>query len=173
MSAPTPAAQLIIDALGRVRSLVASIADDLDVEALLWQPSPGTNSIGWLLWHLTRVEDDHVAGLAGSEQVWTAQGWARRFDLPYRDGDFGFGHSPEDVRAFRVDDPALLTGYQDAVHARAVEVVGGMSDADLERVIDDRWDPPVTAGVRLVSVIGDTTQHAGQAGYVKGLLERR
>lgn len=172
MAEPTTAAQLLLDALGRVRGLVASVVGDLGVEELLWQPDPAANSIAWLVWHLTRVEDDHVAGIAGTEQVWTADGWDERFDLPYAAHDFGFGHSAEDVRAFRLEDPVLLTGYQDAVHGRAVEVVEALTDEDLARVVDDRWDPPVTAAVRLVSVIGDTTQHVGQAAYVKGLHER-
>jgi hypothetical protein len=44
-----------------------------------------------------------------------------------------------------------------------------VTPADLDRVVDKRWDPPVTLGVRLVSVVDDDAQHVGQAAYVRGL----
>ncbi len=56
------------------------------------------------------------------------------------------------------------------MHARTAEFVAGLSAADLDRVVDESWDPPVTLGVRLVSVVDDDAQHAGQAAYVRGLL---
>jgi len=74
------------------------------------------------------------------------------------------------VRAILVDDPDLLTGYLDAVHERTVAFVSGLSADDLDRVVDTRWDPPVTLGVRLVSVIDDDLEHLGQAAFSKGLL---
>ncbi len=49
----------------------------------------------------------------------------------------------------------------------------GLQPADLDVVVDERWDPPVTLGVRLVSVVNEVNQHVGQAAYVRGLLERR
>jgi hypothetical protein len=72
-----------------------------------------------------------------------------------------------------VADGDLLTGYHDAVHARAVEFVATLTDDDLARVVDRRWDPPVTMAVRLVSVLDDCAQHVGQAAFVRGVLERR
>jgi uncharacterized damage-inducible protein DinB len=128
------------------------------------------NSIAWLVWHLARVQDDHVSDVAGTEQAWTADGWMERFGLPFEAADTGFGHTDEQVSAVRVDDPDLLTGYLDAVHQRTVSFVSGLSDADLDRVVDTRWDPPVTLGVRLVSVIDDDLEHLGQAAFTKGLL---
>ena len=56
------------------------------------------------------------------------------------------------------------------MHARTVAHLAGLSEADLDRVVDERWDPPVTLGVRLVSVISDDLQHAGQAAYLRGLV---
>ena len=116
------------------------------------------------------MQDDHVAEVAGSEQVWTAEGWSRRFDLPFDDAATGYGHGPDDVPAVRVEDPQLLLGYAAAVHARSEQFLAGLSDDDLDRVVDRRWDPPVTLGVRLVSVLSDDLQHVGQAAYVRGLL---
>ena len=66
----------------------------------------------------------------------------------------------------------LLLAYSRAVGARTHDYVAGLSDGDLDRAVDEGWNPPVTLGVRLVSIVGDSLQHAGQAAYVRGLLER-
>lgn len=168
-----PAADLLEDAYGRVREVVRQVANGLSAEQLAVRVDAEANSVGWLLWHLTRVQDDHVADAAGAEQVWTSGGWAGRFALPYAPGDTGYGHSSDEVGRFRAVPAELLTGYHDAVHEGTVAYVRGLSEGDLQRVVDDAWDPPVTLAVRLVSVLGDDLQHAGQAAFVRGLLERR
>jgi uncharacterized damage-inducible protein DinB len=165
-------AEVLSDALGRVREDVPSVVGDLDLDELTWRPDERSNSIAWLVWHLTRVEDDHVAEVAGTEQVWTSAGWYERFGLPFGPEVHGFGHSADEVARVRVEGD-LLAGYHEATAARAIEYVSGLSPADLDRVVDERWDPPVTLGVRLVSVVNDATQHLGQAAYVRGLLDRR
>lgn len=168
-----PAANdLLLDAFDRVQEGVPSVVDGLSVEDLLWRPDPDANHIAWLVWHLSRVQDDHLAALVDQPQVYV-QGWSKRFGLPYPEEAHGYGHTRADVDAFVLQDPALLTGYHAAVHERTVEIVRGLDDAGLARVVDERWDPPVTAAVRLVSVVNDGTQHIGQAAYVRGLAERR
>lgn len=164
-------AGVLVDGFGRIREIVAGTVDGLTQDELTFRADSQANSIAWLVWHLTRVQDDHVAGVAGTEQIWTAQGWAERFGLPFDDGSIGFGHSSKDVAAVRAGAD-LLTGYHDAVHDATASYVRDLRDADLDEVVDDRWDPPVTLGVRLVSVLGDDLQHAGQAAFVRGLLER-
>ena len=166
-------AALLTDSFSRIGEEVHAAADGLSAEQLAFRVDPEANSIGWLVWHLSRVQDDHVAGVAGSEQVWTAQGWAERFGLPFRVRSIGYGHSSADVAAVRVESPELLTGYYDAVAARTLDYVGGLIEGDLDRVVDEAWDPPVTLGVRLVSVIDDCAQHAGQAAFVRGIVLRR
>ncbi|MDN5726938.1 MAG: DinB family protein [Propionibacteriales bacterium] len=164
-------AELLSDALDRVAESAHQIADGLSAADLAYRPAAGANGIGWLLWHLTRVQDDHVADAAGTEQVWTASGWAARFGLPYGSGATGYGQDIDEVARFSALDPSLLTGYLDAVTARTKEYLGGLTDQDYDQVIDEQWDPPVTLGVRLISVINDDTQHIGQAAYVRGLLD--
>jgi uncharacterized damage-inducible protein DinB len=163
-------AELLTDGFGRVQELVTSTARGLSAEQLAQRPNGTGNSIAWLLWHIARVEDAQVADVAGTEPVYTAQGFAKRFDLPFADSAHGYGMSSADVDKVRVEDPQPLVDYYDAVHAATVEYLTGMSDADLDRVVDDNWDPPVTLGVRLISVLGDVTQHIGQAAYVRGIL---
>jgi hypothetical protein len=127
--------------------------------------------VAWLVWHLTRVQDDHVSDVAGTEQVWTAGGWAERFGLPFDASATGYGQSPAEVSAVRVSAD-LLSGYHDAVHSASIAFLRGLSDTGFDRVVDRTWSPPVTLGVRLVSVISDDLQHAGQAAYVRGLAIR-
>ncbi|MGY1669859.1 mycothiol transferase [Geodermatophilus sp. SYSU D00710] len=144
--------------------------EGLSPEELAHRPGPDANPVGWLAWHLLRVQDDHLAEVAGTPQVWTAQGFAARFGLPVDDAATGYGMSPEEVASVRVPSVALLLEYADAVAARSDEFLRGLSDDDLDRVVDERWDPPVTLGVRLVSVLSDDLQHVGQAAYARGLL---
>lgn len=164
---------VLADAFGRIVEVVEGAVDALTGEQLAWRPDPDANSIGWLVWHLTRVHDDHVAELAGREQAHTELGFADRFGFDLDPSDIGYGHTSEQVASVSVADPALLLEYLRAVTIRTIEFLDAVGAAELDRIVDRRWDPPVTAGVRLVSVINDTTQHAGQAAYVRGLIERR
>ncbi len=164
---------VITDAFSRVGEAVHDAVADLTPEQLSARLDSQANTIGWLVWHLTRVQDDHVADVADHEQVWTAGGWVERFGLPFEQTATGYGHSGADVGALRISDPALLTGYYDAVSARTVDYLATLADADLDRIVDERWDPPVSLGVRLVSVVADDLQHAGQAAFIRGVLQRR
>ena len=164
----TPA-QLLTDAFGRIAEGGAAVVDGLDEDQLAHRPGPDANPIGWLVWHLARVQDDHVADVAGIEQVWTSRGFHEKFGLPFDASDIGYGHSSEQVAHVRVD-AEQLAAYLAAVHEQTCEYLEGLDLEDLDRVVDDRWDPPVTLGVRLVSVVNDDGQHLGQAAYVRGLL---
>jgi uncharacterized damage-inducible protein DinB len=166
----TPA-DLLTDAFGRIRDLTHRVLGDIDDEVLAWRPGPDANSIGWLVWHLLRVQDDHVAEVAGTAQVWASQGYAGRAGLPYADEATGYAQSSEEVGAFATS-AGLLREYADAVTDATLAFVAGISAEALDRVVDESWDPPVTLGVRLVSVVGDDLQHLGQAAYVKGLHAR-
>jgi len=163
---------LLIESFGRIRGTVHRAVADLDAEQLAFRPDPDANSIAWLVWHLTRIQDDHVADVAGIEQVWTAQHWAERFALPLPVSDTGYGHRSADVAAVRVPSPDLLVGYHDAVHQQTERFLSDLTEGDLNRIVDESWDPPVSLGVRLVSVIADDLQHVGQAAYVRGLTDR-
>ena len=161
---------LLLYAYDQIQGTLKRALDGLTAEQLTARVGPEANTIAWLAWHLVRVQDDHVAEVAGREQVWTAEGWARRFDLPFDDDATGYGFGPDDVAAVRVDSPHLLLDYAAAVHEQTKQFLEGLSDEDLDRVVDERWDPPVTLGVRLVSVLSDDLQHSGQAAYLRGLL---
>jgi hypothetical protein len=179
-------ADLLADAFGRVREVVHGAVEGLTPGQLALRPESEANSIAWLIWHLTRIQDDHVADVAGTAQVWSSPAdavrrdgeagggytWADRFGLPFAISATGYGHGPEAVAAVQVRPASLLLEYYDAVHTETIKFVSGLSDADLDRIVDYAWDPPVSLGVRLVSVISDDLQHAGQAAYLRGLIER-
>ena len=160
---------LLVDAFERVRDSVHPAVNGLTREELAFRPGPESNSIAWLVWHLTRIQDDHVAGVDDGRQVWVTKGWADRFDLPLDPADTGYGHDAATVGLVVAEAPLLLEYFED-VHARTRSFVGSLTEDELDRVVDTRWDPPVTLQVRLVSVIADDLQHAGQAAYVRGIL---
>jgi len=164
--------EVLLDAFGRVDEGVRALLDSVRADELNVRPDGVGNPIGWLVWHLLRVQDDHLAEIAGREQVWTSGGWHERVGLPFPAEAHGYGFTSEQVDQTRVDG-GLLAGYQSEVHRMTVDLLGGIADGRLDDIIDDRWDPPVTVAVRIVSVVEDCLQHLGQANYVAGLLEAR
>lgn len=163
---------VLVDAFERIRDAVHPAVNGLTALQLGFRIDGESNSVAWLVWHLTRIQDDHVAGLRAGEQAWTAEGWFERFALPLDPSDTGYGHGPDDV-AKVTGEAALLLDYFEAVHEQTVAYLRTLSDANLTEVIDRSWDPPVTIGTRLVSVIADDLQHVGQAAYLRGVIERR
>lgn len=161
---------VLTEGFGRITELYDGVAEGLDERTLHERPGGTGNPIGWLLWHLARVQDHHVAGLAGSTQVWET--FQERFDLPNDADDIGYGHSSEQVDAIRITDPQLLVDYHHEVTLATARYLETVDEAELEREVDHNWDPPVTAGARLVSIQGDCLQHLGQVAYVKGLLHK-
>lgn len=163
---------LLTDSFERIAGLVDDVLDGAGPQQLTHRIDPGANTVAWLVWHQSRVQDDHVAGLAGGEQAWTADGWAERFALDLDDDDIGYGHDLDQVALLDEATADHLRGYHRAVHARTLAYVARVDGRELARVVDEHWDPPVTASVRLVSVVGDALQHLGQAAYVRGVAER-
>ncbi|WP_284439707.1 mycothiol transferase [Cellulomonas xiejunii] len=165
----TGAQQVLTDGFGRVGPVLRAALDGTDAAARTWRPAPRANTLAWLAWHVARGQDSQVAPLAGVEQLWTADGWADRFGLPFDHDATGYGQSPDEVAL--VDAPVdLLLGYLDAVTAQTLAYLERIEDDELDTVVDTSWDPPVTLGVRLVSILDDCVQHAGQAAYLRGLL---
>jgi Protein of unknown function (DUF664) len=163
-------AAVLLELFGRIEPLAAEAVDGLTAQQLREAPAPDANTIGWLVWHLTRVQDHHVAELLDTDQVWVSGEWASRCGLAPDPSNTGYGHSAADVQSVHPDGPEALLGYLHAVGARTTTMLEGLAPEDLERVVDRRWEPPVTLGVRLVSIADDSLQHAGQAAYARGLL---
>ena len=165
-------ADLLVDAFGRIPEQVHHVLDGLTPDQLTFRVDSDANTIAWLIWHLSRIEDDHIADVAGRSQVWTSDGWAGRWRLPFEDADTGYGHTSQQVAAV-TGDADLLRGYFDAVHEMTARFVRTLTDRDLDRIVDEEWDPPVTLGVRLVSVAGHNFEQLAQADFVRGILDRK
>jgi hypothetical protein len=169
MSASTAARDLLTDAFGRIGEGARLVIDGLSPGELSQRVAPGANTIGWLVWHLARIQDAQVTDAADTDQIWTSAGWEKRFGLPFDAYATGYGQSSDEVGQVNVD-AELLAGYVDAVTQDTLAYVEKLHAADLDRIVDESWDPPVTLGVRLLSVIGDDFKHLGQAEYVRGLI---
>lgn len=165
--------EILTDAFSRVPRLARMAAQGLTSEELAFRPDADANSIAWLIWHFTRIQDDHVADILGEEQVLTAAGWHDRFGFGFDAQDTGYGHTSEQVAAVRPDSAEDLLDYLDAVTSRTLAYLEANDDSAFDRIVDRSWNPPVTVGVRLVSVIGDSHQHVGQANYIRGMIDRR
>jgi hypothetical protein len=163
-------ASLLLELYGRIPPLARNVVDGVDLVTLTESPSEGANTIAWLVWHSARVQDHHVAELIDSDQVWIGDDWARRFGLDPDPRNTGYGHAAQDVAAVRPERPEVLIEYLEAVDRRARSLLERLTPTELDRIVDRRWDPPVTLGVRLVSIADDSLQHLGQAAYVRGLL---
>lgn len=160
---------LLEDAFGRIDTIVSGVLDGLAPEHANWRPGGTGNSITWLVWHLARAQDEQIAHVAGAESVWRREGYAGQFGFALDPADHGYGHSSAQVDAVYVESLELLGAYHHAVLAQSIAFVRGLAATDLDRVVDTRWNPSVTLGVRLISIIDDCVQHGGQAAYVKSL----
>jgi hypothetical protein len=164
---------VFLDLFERIPPLVEQAVTGLDAEELATPPAPGANTIAWLTWHLTRVHDSHVAELLDERQLWETGDFAQGFGLEADPHNTGYAHTPADVASVRPVDAAAVLSYHQAVFDRTRTYLAGLSDGDLDRIVDENWDPPVSLGARLVSVAEDCLEHVGQANYVRGILERR
>ena len=162
------ARELLRDSFTRIIEHVQDLTDDLTDEVSIFRPTSTANSIAWLIWHSARIQDAQLAAICGIEQVWFSGEWVDQFNLDLPRDAHGYGHTPEDVGKVRA--PAdLLAGYYHAVHKMTLEYIAGVTPEELARVVDENWDPPVTASARLVSIFDDCMQHLGQAAYVRGI----
>jgi hypothetical protein len=160
--------ELLRDSFTRLIEHVEDLTDGLTDEVAFFRPTGTANSIAWLIWHSARQQDAQLCDIAGIEQVWTRDAWVDRFGLDLPRDAHGYGHTAEEVGKVRVSAD-LLAGYYHAVHKVTLEYIASVTVEELNRVVDTNWNPPVTASVRLVSVIDDAAQHLGQAAYVRGI----
>ncbi|MFA4080778.1 mycothiol transferase [Mycobacteroides salmoniphilum] len=163
------ARELLRDSFTRIIEHVREVTDGLLDSSLTYRPTPDANSIAWLIWHSARCQDVQICAITGDEPLWIARGWEPRFGLELPADSNGYGHTPQDV-AKVVATVDLLSGYYEDVHEMTLRYIESLTDSGLARVVDSHWDPPVTASVRLVSIVDDCAQHLGQAAYLRGII---
>ncbi len=158
--------ELFADVAKRPLETIANLPT-LTPEELNAHPGSHPNSVAWLLWHIGREVDVQLAGLTGEDQVW--ERFRDRFDLGPIGDTIGYGHTPEQASEIVVNDQGLLVDYATAALSALIDYANRLSAEDFDVVIDENWTPPVTRGVRLVSIVDDAAQHAGQAAYAAGV----
>jgi hypothetical protein len=164
---------LVADQIRRVQRDLESTLDGIDPALLDRSPGPAANTIGWLAWHLTRSHDRNVSELRGAPQLWIASGWHERFGRGPDPGETGFGHSADELAAFRSPPAAVLVAY----HAAVVHMVlGYLREAPDDELGRETTSPTLgntrTVQSRLVGVLAEGLQHVGQMAYLRGLLSR-
>lgn len=163
---------LLSQGLDRAHSSLESVLQGLAPEDLDWQPRPDCNSIGWLAWHLVRQQDACISYVNREKQLWIADAWHVKFKRPPDPMDFGTGQTPEQAAAFKSPSIETLIAYSQAVKERTKSYMRTLTSADLDRVFKaPGFKPDPTVGYWLMSSMLDSIQHAGQAGYVRGLRE--
>ena len=162
----------IAQSLRQVRTRLLASCEGLTQEQVLWRPLPHANSIGFILWHMTRAEDDRAASLMGSSPLWESQGWYERFGRSDDASDRGRGHTSDEVREFRPPGVDVLPGYYKAVRGRTDAFLGAVSAEDLDKPVQNlAGDGTVPMRVRLEMTVVDNIQHSGQIAYLRGLLK--
>jgi len=159
--------QFIIALLEASYRSLTQATDGLTDEQLAYQPTAETNSIAWLVWHLSRWRDAVSATICDEPQVWVCEGWAERHGMP---GErTGMGDTPAQVTAFRVERDVLF-GYVDAAHRVTVERVANLTPTQLVQPIVSHTGEKRPAWRALAGVCSDSAQHSGQIAYLRGLM---
>lgn len=153
----------------RIVQVLETALEGLNEEEINRQPDPACNSIGWLVWHLTRVQDMFISRLTDKEQVWITGKWYEKFGREANPRDAGYGHTPEDLAGFKAPDVKTLMDYHQATLEKTRQYTGKLTGEELSREIDDPRTPVVAA--RLTAFISDNLQHAGQAAYLRGWIK--
>ncbi|MDA1215963.1 MAG: DinB family protein [Chloroflexi bacterium] len=159
-----------LNALGRADGTLKRALEGLTREELMQQPAgPGSNPIGWLAWHLTRVQDGYGSRIAGVEQVWRTQKWYEKFGLEETPPSY----KPETVGTFDPISAELLLEYYEMVKTATVGYIASLSAEDWERQLPqiDPSRPPQTVADGVAIITSDNIQHIGQIAYVRGLIK--
>lgn len=164
------AIEILKDAAGRPAEAVERLRGQITPHNLNAHIGEQDNSVAWLLWHIGREIDAQTAALSGQSEVWASGGFAQRTGLGKAGAEIGYGQTPEQARAVVVPDAAPLLEYVASASSALIAYLRTLTDEDLDYVVDSSWDPPVTRGARIVSIIDDAAQHVGQAAYALGAL---
>lgn len=162
---------MVIDGYSRIFELLDPALRGLSPNELDKQPTPDSNSLGWTVWHLARGQDAQVAYLAKTEQLWIKDAWHKKFNRPADSEDTGFGDTIEQVAAFKSPSASVQLEYCRAVVAASTHYLKNVDSNEINRVLDEAYQPKPTVGVRIVSIMADSLIHAGEAAYIRGLIK--
>ena len=164
------ATETALSALERNWGMVDKALEDVDDAAMRSQPNDQSNSMGWLLWHMTRVVDRFIhTRFQDVPQMWIKDGWHEKFGLDADPNTTGMGWSAEQVADWQVPTKSLLVEYYEAVKTAARDYIKPLSPSDLEREIPFPALPEkAPIGTILGVLVFDNIVHGGQIAYLKG-----
>ena len=162
-----------LSALERNWQMVKSAVSDVDEAAMAVRPNEDSNSMSWLIWHMSRVTDRFIHfRLTDKPQLWTVDAWHEKFNMPDEPHDIGMGWSNEQAAAWQAPSKDVLMGYFEKANAAATDYLNSITDAELEREIP--WTAPV-ATLRIDEALGilvwDNIVHGGQVAYLRGYFQ--
>ncbi|PKB81373.1 MAG: hypothetical protein BZY88_06720 [SAR202 cluster bacterium Io17-Chloro-G9] len=159
--------EFIVDAFEKEQGFLLDAVQDLTPEELRWRAGPEANPIGWILWHMLRVEDMWFQFFIQRQtEIWDRDGWNEKFGLPTRDN--GFGHTQEQVADFPALDLQELLRYGQAVRQGTLDYLKTLGPDDYSQVPREQR-PEMSVGAVFRQVIGEVYQHQGHIAYLKGL----
>ena len=143
--------------------------EGLSTEEAYRQPAPDSNPIGWIVWHMARVEDHWLNGLfRDAGQVWNRGGWDKKFGMDSEAR--GAGQTIEEVMSMPKIPIADLLAYFDAVRAETAPAIASVTDAQLEQVFNHPRFGEKTGAWIVSHIIVEESQHTGQVAMVRGML---
>ena len=162
-----------IFALQRNWDMVSTAVAGVNDDTLASMPNEQSNSIAWLVWHMTRVADRFIhSRFQDTGQLWTDGGWAEKFEMEASADEFGMGWSVEQVAAWPSPSRDVLMGYYDAVNDAARDYINGLDDDGLAHQVPAAA-PGTTMSVAdaLGILVWDNIVHGGQVAYIRGYFE--
>ena len=161
--------EFIREAMQLTRKDLLDNIRDLTAEELAWRPAPHSNSIGFLAWHITRVEDGWIQRpIQRKLHLWVADKWAERFGMPEEQRDMGYGYTVEQLQAFKTPSLELLLGYSQAVRDATLAFLDTWDPASDAIEVRAPWGT-MTVATTFQQLIWELNQHGGQIAYVKGI----
>ena len=168
---PNAVAATALTALQRNWDMVNAAVEGLDDELLRRRPNNDSNSMSWLIWHMTRVADRFIhSRLQDGQQLWVADGWAAKFGMEANPDDIGMGWSNEQAAAWRTPPRPVLLGYYAAVNAAALAFLQTLDAEGQQREITGPAGPQ-TVGEALGVLVWDNVVHGGQVAYLRGYFK--
>ena len=167
--------EMIMDIFDRIAAQLAQVLEDLTPKQLNQQPGRGANTIGWLIWHLTRSHDRNMSELMGLEQLWISEGWYSRFNRKPDPAETGYRHTTKEMAAFKAPDSLTIMEYHRAVLERIKDYIANyLEESILEQEMYSPTFDSVSPTYRVITgIINDALQHVGQAAYVRGLITKQ
>ena len=163
-------AKILSDMLEMSDSLVRRALEGLTDADLIKRPSDQDNTIGWLMWHKTRVEDIAFADASGEEQFWISDKWHEKFGMEPNPGQMGFRGFARTSDEPRVQERKTFSATPTPFGRARLRCWRASRPRTSTRKSPPRWARPSKSGTTSGRVAADNIQHGGQICYLRGFI---